>query len=224
MIDIDLTGLPAGRDAEGSTKGYFSGKRGREVASCVVLERLTMTRASVRCLSWQSIEPICAARCHFYIGTGIEPILRHRKDICLRMDAGFWTDDRLDWVLGLGYQVCARIILVAEPAPVANKYKLAEVERVIVGWVPTRTASFVPNSNNRRSLAGSSQAYFQTCIVRVTDLHSSLLDICRTYDLRRRSRDRHPRRQTRLVIDPSRKRLWHAQEMLILLNDLLIIS
>jgi hypothetical protein len=49
MIDIDLTGLPAGRDAEGSTKGYFSGKRGREVASCVVLERLTMTRASVRC-------------------------------------------------------------------------------------------------------------------------------------------------------------------------------
>ena len=28
MIDIDLTGLPAGRKAEGSTKGYFSGKRG----------------------------------------------------------------------------------------------------------------------------------------------------------------------------------------------------
>jgi hypothetical protein len=29
-IDIDLTGLPAGRQAEGSTKGYFSGKRGPE--------------------------------------------------------------------------------------------------------------------------------------------------------------------------------------------------
>jgi hypothetical protein len=33
-IDIDLTGLPAGREAEGSTKGYFSGKRGRAAASC----------------------------------------------------------------------------------------------------------------------------------------------------------------------------------------------
>jgi hypothetical protein len=29
-IDIDLTGLPAGRQAEGSTTGYFSGKRGSE--------------------------------------------------------------------------------------------------------------------------------------------------------------------------------------------------
>jgi hypothetical protein len=29
-IDIDLTGLPAGRQAEGSTKGDFSGKKGPE--------------------------------------------------------------------------------------------------------------------------------------------------------------------------------------------------
>jgi hypothetical protein len=28
LLDIDLTGLPAGRQAEGSTKGYFSGKKG----------------------------------------------------------------------------------------------------------------------------------------------------------------------------------------------------
>ncbi len=48
MIDIDLTGLPAGRNAEGSTKGYFSEKRGHADASCVVWERQTMMRASVR--------------------------------------------------------------------------------------------------------------------------------------------------------------------------------
>lgn len=28
MVDIDLTGLPAGRQAEGSVPGYYSGKRG----------------------------------------------------------------------------------------------------------------------------------------------------------------------------------------------------
>ena len=28
ILDIDLTGLPASRHAEGSTKGYFSGKKG----------------------------------------------------------------------------------------------------------------------------------------------------------------------------------------------------
>jgi len=49
MIDIDLTGLPAGRNAEGSTKGYFSEKKGPADASCVELERQTMMKASVPC-------------------------------------------------------------------------------------------------------------------------------------------------------------------------------
>lgn len=36
LIDIDLTGLPAGRKAEGSTQGYFSQKKGHGVGSYVV--------------------------------------------------------------------------------------------------------------------------------------------------------------------------------------------
>ena len=44
MIDIDLTGLPAGRNAEGSSKGYFSEKKGLADANCVELVRLTMMR------------------------------------------------------------------------------------------------------------------------------------------------------------------------------------
>ena len=38
LIDVDLTGLPAGRKAEGSSQGYFSGKKGREDGSCAVSE------------------------------------------------------------------------------------------------------------------------------------------------------------------------------------------
>lgn len=49
MIDIDLTGLPAGRNAEGSTKGYFSEKKGHADANCVELGRQTMMKASVPC-------------------------------------------------------------------------------------------------------------------------------------------------------------------------------
>lgn len=44
-LDIDLTGLPAGPQAEGSTKGYFSGKRGRTADSCVESVPLTTTKA-----------------------------------------------------------------------------------------------------------------------------------------------------------------------------------
>lgn len=49
MIDIDLTGLPAGRHAEGSTKGYFSEKKGHADANCAELGRPTMMKASVPC-------------------------------------------------------------------------------------------------------------------------------------------------------------------------------
>lgn len=44
-LDIDLTGLPAGRQAEGSTKGYFSGKKGGAVDSYVASAPPTTTRA-----------------------------------------------------------------------------------------------------------------------------------------------------------------------------------
>jgi hypothetical protein len=44
MIDIDLTGLPAGRTAEGSTKGYFSEKKGHADANCVESEQRTMMK------------------------------------------------------------------------------------------------------------------------------------------------------------------------------------
>ena len=35
LVDIDLTGLPAGRKAEGSRPGYFSGKKGSAAGSYV---------------------------------------------------------------------------------------------------------------------------------------------------------------------------------------------
>lgn len=45
LLDIDLTGLPAGRQAQGSTKGYFSGKKGHAVANSAGLGRPTMMKA-----------------------------------------------------------------------------------------------------------------------------------------------------------------------------------
>jgi hypothetical protein len=45
LVDIDLTGLPAGRQAEGSTKGYFSEKKGHAAGSYAVSEPLIMMKA-----------------------------------------------------------------------------------------------------------------------------------------------------------------------------------
>lgn len=49
MIDVDLTGLPAGRQAQGSTKGYFGREKGGADASCAASPPPIMMRASGRC-------------------------------------------------------------------------------------------------------------------------------------------------------------------------------
>jgi hypothetical protein len=49
LIDIDLTGLPAGRQAEGSTKGYFSGKKGHAAGNYVASGPLIMMKAWPPC-------------------------------------------------------------------------------------------------------------------------------------------------------------------------------
>ena len=49
LLDIDLTGLPAGRQAQGSTKGYFSGKKGHAAANCVGLGQPPMMKAWPPC-------------------------------------------------------------------------------------------------------------------------------------------------------------------------------
>jgi hypothetical protein len=49
LIDIDLTGLPAGRKAEGSSQGYFSGKKGHGGGSYVGSERPLMMKVWSPC-------------------------------------------------------------------------------------------------------------------------------------------------------------------------------
>lgn len=46
VVDIDLTGLPAGPQAKGSTKGYFSGKKGHAAGNCVGLGPPIMMKVS----------------------------------------------------------------------------------------------------------------------------------------------------------------------------------
>ncbi|GEM_PF-1300652 len=54
LIDIDLTPLPISKNAEGSTKGYFSEKRGATDGNCVVLV-LHSTMKSLALCSIQAI-------------------------------------------------------------------------------------------------------------------------------------------------------------------------
>jgi hypothetical protein len=78
--------------------------------------------------------------------------------------------------------------------------------------VPTRTLAL-------RWLDHRQNKYKHALFV-VTDLHSSPLEICHLYDLRGAAEIEIRNDKQGLLLTHRRKRLWHAQEILILLNDL----
>lgn len=146
-----------------------------------------------------------------------------RQRVCLRMDAGFGTDHNLNWVLAQGYQLCAKNNsgrrAGAWGAQVPNWLEVDPGHRWVAippqqlhFCVPTRTLAL-------RWLDHRTNKYKHALFV-VTDLYSSLLEICHLYDLRGAAEIDIRNDKQGLLLTHRRKRLWHAQEILILLNDL----
>jgi len=104
LLDVDLTGLLAGKQAEGSTKGYFSGAKnaygrqlGRVSASQydeIVCEQLYDGKVQLeKCLiglieMTEKVQDLDETR---------------RKCTILRVDGGGGTDGNIDWALRRGY-------------------------------------------------------------------------------------------------------------------------
>jgi hypothetical protein len=110
LLDIDLTGLVAGRQAEGATKGYFAGqrsRRGRQLGRVlathyaeVLVDQLYEGKRQLE----HSFQPLVQAA---------EAVLdlteTRRKRTILRLDGGGGSDANLNWALTRGYQVVAKV-------------------------------------------------------------------------------------------------------------------
>lgn len=145
------------------------------------------------------------------------------QQVCLRLDAGFGTDDNLNWVLERGYQLCAKsnsgrragswgqkIVDWQEVTP--NHRWVALPQQQLFFCVPTRTL-VVRWLDHRKNT-------FKHALYVVTDLQHSLLELCHLYDLRGGAEIDIRNDKQGLLITHRRKRRWYAQEILILLNDL----
>lgn len=106
LLDVDMSGLPAGRHGEGVEKGYFSGKRncrgrqlGRVVATLydeVVVDRLYPGKRQME----RSLQELV---------TSAEEVLgldeARRKRTIIRVDGGGGRDEDVNWLLERGYHV-----------------------------------------------------------------------------------------------------------------------
>lgn len=127
LLDIDTTGLPAGRLGEGVTKGYFAGQKscrgrqlGRVIASLydeVIVDRLY---PGTRQLETSLSELVTTAENTLNLGE------KCRSRTILRIDAGGGSDANLNWMLPRGYQVIAKV---------HNWKRVMKLEQSVTHWL-----------------------------------------------------------------------------------------
>lgn len=110
LLDVDMTGLPAGRQGEGVTKGYFAGRRkrrgrqlGRVLATVyqeILVERLYPGTVQLE----QSFQDLVVAA-----ETVLALPAEQRQRVILRVDGGAGRDADINWALARGYHLIVKV-------------------------------------------------------------------------------------------------------------------
>lgn len=148
---------------------------------------------------------------------------RQRSRLCLRLDAGFGTDENLKWVLGRGYQLVAKNNsgrrAGAWGAQVQD-WQVLEPDRRWVGLPPRQLDLGVPTRTVAVRWRDERKPRCKHALYVVTDLNRPLGELCHLYDLRGGAESDIRDDKQGLLLTQRRKRSWEAQEVLILLTDL----
>src|SRR5215216_3477506 len=148
LVDVDLTGMPCGKKAEGSTKGYqgkagigYGRQMGRAIAAQyeeVVIDRLYPGNLHLT----QAIRPMIED-CERTLSLDEAK----RKRTVIRMDAGGGSLDQINWLLERGYQVHCKDIsgVRAEGLAQAVKHWVNDPKRPgrQLGWVNLDAPEYV---------------------------------------------------------------------------------
>jgi hypothetical protein len=247
LLDIDLTGLGAGRQGEGVTKGYFAHqrqRRGRQLGRVLAThyEELVVERLyeGKRQLDHSFQELVLAT----------EDVLNltenKRKNTILRMDGGGGDDANINWALNRGYPLLTKVRNWQRAYKLAQTVtdwqadpKVADRE---VGWVKTPHAYDQPTRqvairHPKKKKDGSPGWHYHVLVFALTD--AMLLELSHATGSRAASetdllwaaiyaydqRDGGLETQNRgdkqgLGLSHRNKRSFAAQEMLVLLAQL----
>ncbi len=127
LLDVDISGMPAGRQGEGVTKGYFSGRknrRGRQLGRVlatwydeIVLERLYAGQTQLE----QSLQELVhASEAVLDLNAG------RRAHTVVRVDGGGGRDADVDWLLERGYLILIKV---------KNWQRATKLSRSVRTWV-----------------------------------------------------------------------------------------
>lgn len=224
MLDLDLTGLQASRHAEGSRKGYLSGKRnqyGRQVVRGsiptyheTVWSQLYPGNQS----GTPTLKPSVKA-----IQTFLGLTRDQRQRTIVRGDAGLGTDENINWLLWSQYHVLmkgyrgTRTVSLAKHVPEADWLKDATGTR----WIAY--ARNPPRFGRRTTVfvlrwSGKTEMFYGTLISTIPSL--SPLATWHLYDGRGAAEIEIKADKHGLRLPRRRKSSFGAQEGLLLLTDI----
>lgn len=128
VLDVDMSGMPAGSRGEGVTKGYFSGhknQRGRQLGRVmatrhdeIVVERLYTGKTQLE----QSLQSLVKAAEEM-----LELDETRRKRTVVRVDGGGGRDEDVNWLLQRGYLVMIKV---------KNWQRAVKLSKSVMMWHP----------------------------------------------------------------------------------------
>lgn len=229
-IDIDLSGQIASKNAEQSTKGYFSGKKnayGRQLARVLVPDTQEIVAESLysgNTVSWKHDvfkEMITKMETMLSIQSK-----EQRNSIRLRLDSGFGTDKNINYALWLGYHLLTKM---------RCSKRARKLSKSITQWID------IPNDseNNPRQVGLVNQPHrygrrtrqiaikkkikkgYTYSVIVTTDFDTDIQSIVSDYDARGgRPESSFCQDSQGLSSVKRRKHSFLAQQMLMLLNQL----
>jgi hypothetical protein len=226
-LEVDLTGLRASKSSEGSTKGYFSGKRnstGRQL--------VRVSTPDYGEILFEKLYPGNTTSCEVLKGTikEIERILgfqrepNKRKRTLIRLDGGFGTDANLNWLCWRGYEFVAKGYGGKRAAKLANSvpedgWREGPTESQLLG-VPSTPHRYARKSTIivRRWLDEKDKPHQDYLVCSLHGLEAA--QIAALYDGRGAMEVDIKGDKRGLGIEKRRKKSFPAQEALVLLAQL----
>jgi hypothetical protein len=243
LLDADTSGMPAGRQGERVTKGYFAGKRGRRGRQLGRVLATLYDEVIVDCLYSGKTQLEKSFQELVTMAEGMMDLVRAKRErTILRFDASAGTDKHINWALGRGYEILTKV---------KNWNRVQKLTRSIEKWyddpkIPGRQFTWVPEPHSydraTRQLAvrrKNSKGEWMVRVLVTTLDDTTLLWLARqpfrkvrnpveimyalanAYDLRGGGVETSIKESKQgLGITKRNKRNFHAQEMLVLLAQL----
>ena len=222
-VDVDITPMPIGAQAEGSERTWMGrnrSKTGRKTLRITASEYREILHETLLRGKASAVPALKTAlqEVEMHLGWTRE----RRQRIVLRLDGGFGTTDILNWLLSRGYQVVAKI---------SHSGRVRKLRQAVGPWHPTSSpgreiaAVLHPHRFCRatrqwvirapRDKGGSQYAVLVTTL---TDMEPAVL--ADAYDGRAMIESSFCQDKQALGLVTRRQRRWEAQQMVLLLARL----